>query len=130
MAVHREVEQRSPTLGTMAAMGADRRDVRGMALREYLLVGTIAALIGTLVGLTVAWIGAELSLISGFGHALLPRADAGFILRVAGASVLTTLGAAVLSVEAVHGRRPGELLTEGPSRTQRPPLDTLLEGRP
>lgn len=128
VAVFRETEERSGAIGTYASVGAGRGALRTRTAREYAIVGSLAALAGTLVGLGLGWLGAEVGLLTGFGHALVPRTELGFALRVAVAALATTLGVAVLATEQIRERSTGELLTEGPQRSARPPLKTLIGG--
>lgn len=126
VAVRRDVEENATTLGTMASVGADRRQLRRRALLEFGIVGTIAAVVGTAVGLGLVGFAASQGWIGGFGHALVPRTGLGFALRVGAVSLAVTLGAAVLAVERVRGRRLHTLMVEGPVRSARPPLSTLI----
>lgn len=128
-AVQRDLEERAPTVGTLAAIGAARGSLRARAAREYLLVGGAAAVLGTALGLGAVQLGAEQGLLVGFGHALVPRTSTGFGLRVAAVALATTLAAAALAVDGVRNRHLGELLAEGPARARRPPLEALLEER-
>jgi hypothetical protein len=128
VAVRRDVEENADTLGTMASVGADRGSLRAHALKEFALVGTLAAVLGTALGLGAVQLAASWGLIGGFGHALVPRTGLGFALRVAAVSLAVTLGAAVLAVERVRGEDLQALLQQGPARTPRPPLEELVGG--
>lgn len=126
VATHRTIETRTGTIGTLSAVGATPGNLRGRAAREYLLVGAVAGLGGTVLGLALVALAAQLGWLAGFGHALVPRTDPGFVLRIATAAVATTLAAAVLSIEQARDRRLGQLVHQGPRRTERPSLDKLL----
>jgi len=127
VAVFRQVEERNANLGTLTAMGASRGATRNRGLREYAIVGLPAALAGTTLGLAVAWLGAQQGLLTGFGHALVPRTSIGFVLRVVAAALATTLLAAAFAIEANLGDDTSSMLAEGPARSQRPPLGVLID---
>lgn len=126
VAVFREVDERGRSLGTLAAIGASKERVRARAIREYATVGAPAALAGTIGGLALAALAAHVGFLTGFGHALAPRFTPGFTLRVAAASLVTTLIAAVLAVASSSEASIESLMREGPARAQRPPLEALV----
>lgn len=126
VAVQRDVEEAASTVGTLAAVGADRQALRRQALREFGTIGAIAAAVGTALGLFLVWAAAQQGLLVGFGHALIPRSSVGFGLRVAAVAIVVTLAAAVLAVERVRRQRADQLLAEGPRRSARPPLEALI----
>lgn len=128
VAVRRDVEERAATLGTLSSIGADGGNQRWHAVREFATVGLVATIVGTLAGLGLVALAAEQALVGGFGHALVPRTSWGFALRVAAVSLGVTLLATVLAVEQVRQRRVSGLLSEGPARSERPPLSTLIGG--
>jgi ABC-type lipoprotein release transport system permease subunit len=125
VAVFRQVDERAANVGTLSAIGASEGDVRGRAIREYLTVGLPAAILGVAGGLFVAWLLSRSGLLTGFGHTLGPRTDAGFAIRIVLAAVATTLVAALLAVQASGSQDAGSLMDEGPSRSKRPSLETL-----
>lgn len=127
--LRREMEERGANIGTLAALGASRGAIRARCVVEYAVVGAGAALGGTLLGLLLAWAAAEGGYLHGFGHSLGPHADPIFGLRIAAASLATTLAAAAISVDAVRNQNLRRLLAAGPSRTARPPLESLI-GKP
>lgn len=126
VATHREAEAHAATIGVLAALGADRRALRGRVLREYGLVGAVAGLLGAGLGVGAAWLAATAGFLQGFGHGLLPRADWEFQARLAAVLLITIWASALVAVEAVRGRTVRALLAEGPRRAARPPLAQLL----
>jgi hypothetical protein len=129
VAVRRELEERAPILGLYSALGASRDHLRLIVLREYGLVGLVAALVGTAAGLLLAYAAATLGFALAFGHALVPRIAFGFAARVAGTSLVLTLVVAVVQADAFRARTVRNLLLSGPDRRHRPPLARLLEER-
>lgn len=127
-AVQREIEERTPRIGTLLAVGAHRVALRDRIVREYATVGGIGAALGTLAGIGLASVAAELGFLKGFGHALAPRASAIFALSVWFVNVVVLVATALLAGERVRERTVRSLLQEGPARAQRPPLDELLGG--
>ncbi|MDX1611348.1 MAG: FtsX-like permease family protein, partial [Candidatus Thermoplasmatota archaeon] len=127
VAVQRDIEERAPNVGTLAAVGAGRAALRSRALRDLGLVGLPAAILGTALGLGAAALAAQQGYLAGFGHALIPRTSLEFGLRVAAVALGTTLVAAVFAVENVRSQTFRELLAGGPTRSSRPPLTALLE---
>lgn len=130
VSVRRDVEENADNLATMATVGADRSDLRRRALREFAVVGGLATAIGVAAGLAIVGFAAERGWIRGFGHALVPRTDLGFALRVAAVAMLVVLASVVIAVEQVRGRSIGSLLSSGPRRSSRPPLSKLIGGEP
>lgn len=126
--VNRELEERAPIVGSLAASGAARGALRRRVVLEYGEVGILAAVVGTIVGLALAGYGARQGILMGFGHALLPRADVDFAVRAAAAALATTLGAALLALDRVREHTARRLFVSGPVRRRRPPLARLLEG--
>ncbi len=130
VAVRRDVEERTKTIGTLAAIGSDRSALRNRAIKEFLLVGTAASILGTALGLALVELAANLTLLSGFGHSLIPRTELGFSLRIVFISTALVIAAAILAVESIRSRRMDELMTEGPARSQAAPLEALLGEAP
>jgi hypothetical protein len=124
VAVSRQIDERRSNLGALTAVGASDGDVRERAVREYITVGLPSALLGVSLGLLIAAFLSSVGLLFGFGHTLTPRAGLGFGLRIGLAALATTVIAALLAIEAQTGDR-GQA---GPSRADRPPLETLTGG--
>lgn len=124
--IHREVEERGPTIGTMAALGGSRGSLRTRAALEYAIVGIAGALGGTFFGIGMAWGASAAGFLQGFGHTLSPHANLVFELRVAATSLATSLAAAALAVDSVRNQNLRRLLAPGPSRIERPPLEKLI----
>ncbi len=128
VAVFRDVEERASIVGTLASVGAGRGDVRLMALREFAVVGFVASLVGVGVGLALAWLGAQLGFLVGFGHALVPRMGLVFGSQVGVTAVGVVISVGVFAVDRVRGREVSSLLRSGPERAARPPLERLVGG--
>lgn len=128
VAVSREVEERARTIGILTSVGAGATEVRRRGLLEFAWLGAVASVAGILVGFGLLGLAGAAGLLSGFGHQLLPATGVGFGIRLVLVSVATTLACALVAIESQRGRGWSHLVTSGPRRASRPPLDQLLGG--
>ena len=105
------VIERKKDIGTLAAIGADKKTVYLLLLKDLLFISTIASGIGVAIGFVSAEIVQNLGLIVAFGHTIQPTIDlALFIITFFVAIIIgCTSGLMVSSI----------IMTESPSKLMR-----------
>lgn len=103
------IHARQFEFGVLRAVGADRQLLGRLVLGEAVLIALGACVLGTLMGLQIAWAGQQLTQAS-IGLVLALRPEIAPIVAGWAAVGVITLGAALPSVARLLRRQPRELL--------------------
>ncbi|KYK27046.1 MAG: hypothetical protein AYK23_00375 [Candidatus Proteinoplasmatales archaeon SG8-5] len=110
--ISRAVIERSTEMGILSAIGANRRKIKSMVVRDVFLISVTASLIGTLVGYAiVTWVENN-GLLLMFGESIHAVIDANLLVMIFLISVIIHVCSALLVGTVLTKARPRHLMQE------------------
>jgi len=127
--ISRAIIERRNELGILSAIGANRRQIMKMILRDLLLISTVASLSGVILGyLVVTWV-EDAGLLLMFGETIHATINAQLLVALCAISICIHVCSGLLVGSALTKARPRSLMQDSDimqKEDQSPTLDAVL----
>lgn len=108
----RAVIERKKDIGILAAIGADKKAIYKVLLKDLLIISTIASGIGVIIGFVSAEIIQNLDIIVAFGHTIQPTIDLALLVITFFIAIIIGCTSGLIVSSIILTTRPSTLMRE------------------
>lgn len=123
----RAVIERKKDIGVLAAIGADKRAIQLILLKDLLIISTVAAGIGVALGFVTASVVQNLNLIIAFGHTIQPTIDLLLFIITFFVAIGISCISGLLVNSVVLTAKPSTLMKETEALEEMEEVETLVD---
>jgi ABC-type lipoprotein release transport system permease subunit len=123
----RAVIERKKDIGVLAAIGADKRAIQIILLKDLLVISTVASGIGVALGFVTASIVQNLNLIVAFGHTIQPAIELSLFIITFFVAIAISCISGLLVNSVVLTAKPSTLMKETGALEEIEEVETLVD---
>jgi putative ABC transport system permease protein len=123
----RGVIERRKDIGILAAIGANKRTIYMVLLKDLLIISIIASGIGVILGFIIAVVVQDMGLIVAFGQTIRPSIDLILFIATFFVAILIGCSSGLLASSMIMTQKPSRLISESEEVKEDVKIETLSE---
>ncbi|UCF08765.1 MAG: ABC transporter permease [Thermoplasmata archaeon] len=123
----RTIIERKKDIGILAAIGADKKTIYLILLKDLLIISIISSGIGVILGFVTALVVQELDLIVAFGHTIQPTIDLSLFVITFFVAIIIGCISGLLVSAVILTAKPSKLIKESEEIEEITELETLAD---